>query len=115
MKKLILFLLLLLGGGTFAFGAQQIPMHIIDETPPLGGHPYAPARPWYINQNDYILTLPDFEEDYTLQLLNEDEDVVYSVNCLSGTTQVVLPSTLTGDYEIVVIRGETYYGGYIEL
>ena len=31
------------------------------------------------------------------------------------TTQVVLPSTLTGDYEIVVIRGETYYGGYIEL
>lgn len=58
---------------------------------------------------------PDFEEDYTLQLLDEDGVVVYSVNCLSGTTQVVLPSTLTGDYEIMVIRGGTYYVGYIEL
>ena len=115
MKKFILFLLLLVGGGTFAFGAQQIPMHIIDQNPSGSGYPLAPIRPWYINQNDYVLTLPDFEEDYTLQLLDEDGYVVYSVNCLSGTTQVVLPSTLTGDYEIVVIRGETYYGGYIEL
>ena len=81
----------------------------------LGGHPYAPARPWYINQNDNVLTLPDFEEDYTLQLLDEDGYVVYSVDCLSGTTQVVLPSTLTGDYEIMVIRGGSYYVGYIEL
>ena len=60
---------------------------------------YAPARPWYINQNDNVLTLPDFEEDYTLQLLDEDGYVVYSVDSLSGTTQVVLPSTLTGDYD----------------
>ena len=114
MKKLILFLLLLVGGGTFSFGAQ-IPMHIIDDEPAGNNGTYAPPRPWYINQNDYVLTLPDFEEDYTLQLLDEDGVVVYSVNCLSGTTQVVLPSTLTGDYEIMVIRGGTYYVGYIEL
>ena len=114
MKKLIIFLLLLVGGGTFAFGAQ-IPMHIIKDGPAGNNGTYAPARPWYISQNDYVLTLPDFEEDYTLQLFDEDENVVYSVDCLSGTTQVVLPSTLTGDYEIVVIRGGTYYGGYIEL
>lgn len=113
MKKLILFLLLLVGG-TFAFGAQ-IPMNIIKEGPAGNIGTYAPARPWYITQDDYVLTLPDFEEDYTLQLFDEDENVVYSVDCLSGTTQVVLPSTLTGDYEIVVIRGGTYYGGYIEL
>jgi hypothetical protein len=46
-------------------------MHIIDQNPSGSGHPYAPARPWYINQNDNVLTLPDFEEDYTLQLLDE--------------------------------------------
>lgn len=114
MKKLIIFLLLLVGGGTFAFGAQ-IPMHIIKDGPAGNNGTYAPARPWYISQNDYVLTLPDFEEDYTLQLFDEDENVVYSVDCLSGTTQVVLPSTLTGDYEIVVIRGGSYYVGYIEL
>lgn len=90
-------------------------MHIIKDGPAGNNGTYAPARPWYISQNDYVLTLPDFEEDYTLQLFDEDENVVYSVDCLSGTTQVVLPSTLTGDYEIVVIRGGTYYGGYIEL
>lgn len=114
MKKLIIFLLFLVGGGTFAFGAQ-IPMHIIKDGPAGNNGTYAPARPWYISQNDYVLTLPDFEEDYTLQLFDEDENVVYSVDCLSGTTQVVLPSTLTGDYEIVVIRGGSYYVGYIEL
>ena len=56
MKKLIIFLLFLVGGGTFAFGAQ-IPMQIIDPSLPSGGHPYAPVRPWYITQDDYAFTL----------------------------------------------------------
>ena len=70
-KKIFLAIALLFGVGATSLWAAQIPMHIIDQNPSGSGHPYAPARPWYINQNDNVLTLPDFEEDYTLQLLDE--------------------------------------------
>ena len=116
MKKLILFLLLLVGGGTFAFGAQ-IPMHIIDEEPAGNIGTYAPAHPWYITQDDYVFTLSATPEDYTLVVLDEDDEVVYSDILLSGSTMFVLPSSLSGDFEIrLVPYASTYYlRGYIEL
>lgn len=116
MKKLILFLLFLVGGGTFAFGAQ-IPMQIIDPSLPSGGHPYAPVRPWYITQDDYAFTLAATPEDYTLVVLDEDDEVVYSDILLSGSTMFVLPSTLSGDFEIRLVpyASTYYYRGYIEL
>lgn len=116
MKKLIIFLLFLVGGGTFAFGAQ-IPMQIIDPSLPSGGHPYAPVRPWYITQDDYAFTLAATPEDYTLVVLDEDDEVVYSDILLSGSTMFVLPSTLSGDFEIRLVpyASTYYYRGYIEL
>ena len=116
MKKLIIFLLFLVGGGTFAFGAQ-IPMQIIDPSLPSGGHPYAPVRPWYITQEDYVFTLSATPEDYTLVVLDEDDEVVYSDILLSGSTMFVLPSTLSGDFEIRLVpyASTYYYRGYIEL
>lgn len=116
MKKLIIFLLFLVGGGTFAFGAQ-IPMQIIDPSLPSGGHPYAPVRPWYITQDDYAFTLAATPEDYTLVLLDEDDEVVYSDTLLSGSTMFVLPSTLSGNFELRLIPfASTYcYRGYLEL
>lgn len=116
MKKLIIFLLFLVGGGTFAFGAQ-IPMQIIDPSLPSGGHPYAPVRPWYITQDDYAFTLAATPEDYTLVVVDEDDEVVYSDILLSGSTMFVLPSTLSGDFEIRLVpyASTYYYRGYIEL
>ena len=116
MKKLIIFLLFLVGGGTFAFGAQ-IPMQIIDPSLPSGGHPYAPVRPWYITQDDYAFTLAATPEDYTLVVLDEDDEVVYSDILLSGSTMFVLPSTLSGDFEIRLVpyASTYYYRGYINL
>ena len=116
MKKLIIFLLFLVGGGTFAFGAQ-IPMQIIDPSLPSGGHPYAPVRPWYITQDDYAFTLAATPEDYTLVVLDEDDEVVYSDILLSGSTMFVLPSTLSGDFEIRLVpyASTDYYRGYINL
>ena len=105
MKKLIIFLLFLVGGGTFAFGAQ-IPMQIIDPSLPSGGHPYAPVRPWYITQDDYAFTLAATPEDYTLVVLDEEDEVVYSDILLSGSTMFVLPTTLSGDMPLhIIIEG----------
>ena len=92
-------------------------MHIIDETPVGHSGPYAPARPWYIIQDDYAFTLAATPEDYTLVLLDEDGEVVYSDTLPSGSTMFVLPSTLSGNYELrlVPLACTYYYRGYLEL
>lgn len=98
-----------------AFGAEQIPMQIIDETGVGGGNTLAPARPWYITQDDNVLTLPALADDYTLVLLDEDGDVAYTTFVPAGTTTVVLPSTLSGDFELRLVADTYYYRGYIIL
>ena len=118
MKKLFLFAILLLAGGVFAFSQRnQVSMQIVNQTPMGDGATYAPPRPWYIIQDGYVLTLPAFDEDFTLQLLDEDETVVYSTYVPAGTTQVILPSTLSGDFEIRLIPflATYYYRGYLLL
>ena len=105
--KRILFAIALFVGGLNSLWAGQIPMQIIDHGPAAGGSTLAPPRPWYITQDDYVLTLPAFEEDFTLELRDEDDAVVYSTFVPAGTTQVVLPSTLSGDFELRLVA-DTY-------
>ena len=90
-------------------------MQIIRPAGPGGGNTLAPVRPWYITQNDYVLTLPGFEDDYILELRDEDDVVVYTDDVPAGTTQIVLPSTLSGDFEIRLVGDTYYYRGYISL
>jgi hypothetical protein len=117
MKKLLLFMLLLMGGGNFVFGQNQIPMHIIKEGSTGPDNPLAPPRPWYITQDENVLTIPAFEDDLTLQLRDEDDTVVYSTIISAGTTQVILPTTLSGDFELRLIPffANYYYRGYLIL
>ena len=117
MKKLIMSLFLLLGGGIFfdVLAQQQIPMQIIDERPIGAGNTLAPPRPWYLYEEEFVLTLPVFEDDYTLELRDENDVVVYSVFVPAGTTMVVLPFTLSGCFEIRLVSDTYYYRGYIDL
>lgn len=117
MKKFLLAVLFMIGGGTFAFGAQDIPMQIINKGGAAGGNTLAPPRPWYIIQDDYVLTLPAFEDDYTLELRDATDTVVYSTYLPAGTTQVVLPSTLSGSFELRLVPffATYYYRGYLNL
>lgn len=116
MKKFLL-LFLLLGGGIFmdALAQQQIPMQIIKGGELGNGNTLAPPRPWYIYEDNFVLTLPAFEDDYTLELRDENGLVVYSVFVPAGTTMVVLPSTLSGSFEIRLVGDTYYYRGYIDL
>ena len=115
-KRLVMVALLLVGGGIFSEAAPvQVPMHIIKEGSVGNGNTLAPPRPWYITQDDYVLTLPAFEDDFTLELLDEDGVFVYSVYVPAGTTQIVLPSTLSGDFELRLLADTYYYRGYISL
>ena len=53
--------------------------------------------------------------DYTLNLYDEDGEVVYTVFVPAGTTQVILPATLSGDFELRFETSTYFYYGYISL
>ena len=46
---------------------------------------------------------------------DEDGDVVYTTTVFSAETEVVLPSTLSGDYEIQLTMGNWLFTGLIQL
>lgn len=119
MKKILLiFALLCCGGGiNFLWAQQQIPMQIINKGGSGSQPTNSPPHPWYITQDENVLTIPAFEDDFTLQLRDEDDTVVYSTIISAGTTQVILPTTLSGEYELRLIPffSTYYYRGYIDL
>lgn len=45
----------------------------------------------------------------------KNDNVVYSTVIPINTTNLVIPSTLSGEYEIQIIQGNTCFDGYIEL
>ncbi len=51
----------------------------------------------------------------TLRLLDENDNVVYSTVIATGTTSLVLPSSLSGEYEIQIIQGNICFYGFIYL
>lgn len=118
MKKiLILFFAVWLGSMDSVKGDPKI-LHssIIDETPIYPGKPKAPARPLIIDITGHTLTLfCPFEDIVPVELLDEDENVVYTDWLAPGQTSLVFPNTLSGEYTIRLTVGSVYYIGVIEL
>lgn len=79
------------------------------------GHGKAPIRPWTIDLTNNVITMEATPCDYALSLYDEDEAVVYSVFVPAGTTQVVLPTTLSGSFELHFETDTYYYYGFIYL
>ena len=119
MKKLFLAAALFVGGvlfnNAFADESTDIPMEIVQEGGIGNPLPKSPQNSIVITQNDYELTIPPFGENITLQLLNDSGVICYSVFVPMGTTLVILPTTLSGNYEIRLVACTYYYYGYIEL
>ena len=119
MKKFLVMAFLLLGGAVFttasADGPKEIPLNIINEGPIGNDSTKGPIGSLFITQDDNILTLPVTFVDYSLELRNENGMVVYSAYIPAGTTQIILPTTLSGDFEIRLVASTYYYIGYISL
>ncbi len=136
-KKIILWTVLALlvqvsgVNNTWAAEADPIPLIIIPggnggNTPPPGGpgddngggdenNPKSPVLMPTIAQDGYTLYIISGCAGSTLQLLDEFETVVYSTTITDETEEITLPSTLSGTYEIRLIRGSLTFGGEIEL
>ena len=68
-----------------------------------------------ISLENYTLSFYTPCDGCTLRLLDGNDNVVYSTVIATGTTSLVLPSTLSGEYEIQIIQGNICFYGYINL
>lgn len=87
---------------------------------PVGGPVSRPRTPVVIPQVYIETTTLYFYNvgyNFVLQILDEDEEVVYSVSVSTGTESLVLPSDLSGEYELQLIPIDCgyYFSAYIEL
>ena len=117
MKTLFIVLSLLFGGAciTKAFADDEIILQIIDPGEFGHGGIKSPPMVLVVTQNYNILTLSSTQEDYMLQLREVNGTVVYSCYIPAGTTQIILPTSLSGSFEVRLITDTYYYIGYIVL
>jgi hypothetical protein len=117
MRKQILFLLVM-----FALSLGCKAKHVSlaasnrPETTLTPQYPKTPPRPMTIDVTGLTLTLfSAFEDVVMVELLDEDENVVYIDWLAPGQTSLVFPNTLSGEYTIGLTVGSVYYIGVIEL
>ena len=63
----------------------------------------------------YTLTFNTRCDGCTLRLIDENDTVVYTTVIPVGTTTLILPSYLSGEYKIEIIQGIYCFWGYVEL
>ena len=119
-KRLLLFLLLVMTMMPFTSVSVYADPESIDleyEDPLLGGlgPNKSPINIPEISLESYTLYFYTPCDGCTLRLLDANDNVVYSTVIATGTTSLVLPSTLSGEYEIQIIQGNICFFGYIIL
>ena len=78
-------------------------------------NPKSPILMPTVVQNGHTLYFYYGCDNTTLNLLDEDDEVVYTTEIDEGTTMLVLPEWLEGTFEIQIIRGSYTFVGEIEL
>ena len=69
-----------------------------------------------VDLDGHTLYLYSVDYDLTLVLVDEEDEVVYTTFIPANTSSVVLPATLSGEYEMLLYPGGDYYFyGWIEL
>ena len=68
-----------------------------------------------VDLEGYTLTFYTPCDGCVLRLIDENDVVVYSTVIPTGATSLVLPSYLSGEYEIQIVRGVFCFYGYINL
>ena len=101
---------------------EQVDLEVSIENPilPNTGIHKAPPRPSAVQiptvfLDGFMLYFDEPCDGCTLQLVDEDEEVVYSVVLPNGTTEWELPELASGEYKLQIIRGRYCFWGWIEL
>lgn len=118
MRKIIVLLCGILFSMSIAAGTLEVIDLKCEKVNTGGGfhpHPKSPALTPTVYINENTVSFGSELEGFELQILDEDGVVVYSTVIAAGTSQVVLPSTLSGEYEIRFVTDDYYYYGFITL
>lgn len=87
----------------------------VGRTQPLSGGKPVHKSPELIPEapetslNGNVLTFISTHDNYTLTLIDENDEVVYLTVIPSSVSIIVLPATLTGDFELQLDYGGNYY------
>lgn len=120
MKKFFfIFSLLLASFNTFAGEAQLVGenltlTYVTPYTNPHNGHGRGPVYIPAVSIDGYSLYFWD-ATDFTISIVDDDEQVVYTTFVPADETIVALPTSLSGTYTIEVIRGSQTFKGVISL
>ena len=121
-KRFITFALLILGGVFLSYGhttdqSELLSFQVerVKPTKPIGGLPRTPIAQPEVSQDDYTLYFNNVGYDLTLVLIDEDGEEAYTVFVPANTTSVVLPSTLSGDYELQLYPDDSVYYFYADI
>ena len=117
MKKILLLGLFALFMSTGVMAWELIPLSVnYENEQPLGnGYTKTPTLAPTVYIDDYTLLFEANHPDYVLNIKDENDNVVYSTVVSSTQTQVVLPSTLSGTYEIQLVVNNLQFKGWINL
>lgn len=118
MKKLLLFLFGAFLLSTSVSAQVLVPLTVCieeDEQPGGPGYPKTPITTPKVYIDDYTLLFEANHPEYVLNIKDEGDNVVYTTTVYSTQTQVVLPSILSGDYQIELVMGYWLFTGYITL
>ena len=70
--------------------------------------PRSSVAPLVISLSDYVLSLPECDQQETLTLY-QDGSIVYTAVLSSGTSMIEIPSYVVGDCELQLARGNIIY------
>ena len=125
-KKLLLLLLMMTLSSSICYihadgDPDPLPLTIKpgpgDDNVPIGGnpHPKSPIQIPEVYLDGHILSFDADIEGCTVRLLDEDEYIVFTDFIEENQTSLVLPSTLTGTYELQIVSGNIIFYCEIEL
>lgn len=117
MKKIFLIVLGAFILSTSVSAQKLVPLTLNneDDQPISTGNPKSPTLAPTVYIEDYTLTFENNHPDYILNIKDEEGYVVYLTVVYSTEMQVVLPSILSGDYEIELTVGNLLFTGRIHL
>ncbi len=117
MKKLLIssLFILLMSTNVMSREVVSFTVHYEDNKPIGHGNTRSPIEVPLVYIEDYTLTFAVGHPDYTLIIKDEDGDVVYTTTVFSTDIEVILPSTLSGDYEVNLVMGNWLFTGWINL
>lgn len=93
----------------------DVRVRIVDPQTPLGGNPRSPILIPELSIEDNTLYFITPCDGCTLRLVDADGNTAYSTVIPTSCTSLVLPSTLSGTYELQIISGNLCFYTEIEL